>query len=75
MVFITENTNYYYKIMPFGLKNVEATYQRLTNKVFVDQIERIMEVYADNMVAKTIVYSGWRPLQGSERDLCTDEEV
>ena len=22
--FITENANYYYKVMPFGLKNVEA---------------------------------------------------
>jgi len=29
MTFITYNTNFYYEVMPFGLKNVEATYERL----------------------------------------------
>ena len=52
--FIIENANYYYKIMPFGLKNTRATCQRIMNKVFAEQIRRIMEVYVDDMVAKDI---------------------
>ena len=54
MAFIMENANYYYNVIPFGLKNVEATYQRLMNKVFADHIGRMMEVYVDDMVAKTM---------------------
>nr|KYP57253.1 Transposon Ty3-I Gag-Pol polyprotein [Cajanus cajan] len=34
MAFITETANFCYKVMPFGQKNVGATYQRLMNKVF-----------------------------------------
>ena len=39
--------------MPFGLKNVEATYQRLVNKMFNNQIGRNMEVYVDDMLIKS----------------------
>ena len=39
--------------MPFGLKNAGATYQRLVNKMFHDQIERNVEVYVDNMLIKS----------------------
>jgi hypothetical protein len=38
--------------MPFGLKNVGATYQWLVNKMFQNQIGRNMEVYVDDMLVK-----------------------
>ena len=34
--FITNEGVYYYKLMPFELKNTWATYQRIMNNVFVD---------------------------------------
>ena len=44
---------YCYKVMPFGLKNAGATYQRLVNKMFSRQIGRNMEVYVDDMLVKS----------------------
>lgn len=41
----------YWKI-PFGLKNIGATYQPLMDKVFVNQIGRKVEVYVDDMFIK-----------------------
>nr|KYP62161.1 Transposon Ty3-I Gag-Pol polyprotein [Cajanus cajan] len=51
--FITNHANYCYRVMPFDLKNAGATYQRLMDKVFHQQIGRNMEVYVDDMVVKT----------------------
>ncbi|KAM2688266.1 hypothetical protein EV2_010937 [Malus domestica] len=39
--------------MPFGLKNAGTTYQRLVNSMFVEQIEKSMEVYVDDMLVKS----------------------
>ena len=39
--------------MPFKLKNVGATYQRLVNQMFRKQIGRNMEVYVDDMFVKS----------------------
>ena len=51
--FITSQDLYCYKVMPFGLKNAGATYQRLVNKMFSKQIGRNMEVYVNDMLLKS----------------------
>ena len=52
--FITPRGIFCYKVMPFGLKNAEATYQRMITKMFVEQLGKTVEVYIDNMVVKSI---------------------
>ncbi len=37
--FITNRGIYCYQMMPFGLKNVGATYQRLVNKMFHELVK------------------------------------
>ena len=39
--------------MPFDLKNAGATYQRMVNMMFAEQIGRTMEVYVDDMLVKS----------------------
>ena len=53
MAFIASQGLYYYRVMPFGLKNVGATYQRLVNQMFSEQIGRNMEVYINDMLIKS----------------------
>jgi len=53
IAFITDDTNYFYKVMPFGLKNARATYQRLMDKVFSHLMAKCVEVYVDDMVVKS----------------------
>ena len=48
--FITDVGLHCYIAMPFGLKNAGATYQRLVNLMFKDQIGKTMEVYVDDML-------------------------
>jgi len=52
MAFITERGIFFYNVMPFGLKNADATYQRLVNKMFADYVGDTMEVYIDDMLIK-----------------------
>ena len=40
-------------VMPFGLKNVGATYQRAMNVIFHDMLGHHMEVYIDDIVVKS----------------------
>ena len=51
--FITARGTYCYRVMPFGLKNAGATYQRLVNRMFQKKIDTTMEVYIDDMLVKS----------------------
>ena len=53
MTFIIDKGLYCYKVMSFDLKNTAATYQRLVNKVFKDQIRCNIKVYIDDMLVKS----------------------
>jgi len=51
--FITLWRTFCYKVMPFGLKNVRATYQRAMVALFHDMMHKEIEVYVDDMIAKS----------------------
>ena len=51
--FITPHGLFSYNVMPFGLKNVGATYQQLVTKMFRPLLRKTMEVYIDDMLIKS----------------------
>lgn len=51
--FMTNTKNYHYEVMSFGLKNAGTTFQRSMDATFSQQIGRNLEVYIDDLVAKT----------------------
>jgi len=51
--FITPWGTFCYKVMPFGLKNAGATYQRAMVTLFHDMIHKEIECYVDDMIAKS----------------------
>jgi len=51
--FITDKANFCYEVMPFGLKNAGATYQRLMDRMFREQIGKTMEVYVYDIIVKS----------------------
>ena len=51
--FITPHGLYCYNVMPFGLKNAGATYQRLVTKMSRPLLSSTMEVYIDDMLVKS----------------------
>lgn len=52
--FITPMGAYCYKVMPFGLKNAGATYQRMVTQMFSHLIGQTVEVYIDDMLVKSL---------------------
>jgi len=51
--FRTPIGNLYYTVMPFGLKNTSATYQRTMTAIFHDMMHREFEDYVDDIVVKS----------------------
>ena len=51
--FITESGTYCYRVMPFGLKNVGATYQSVATTLFHDMMHKDFKVYVDDMIVKS----------------------
>jgi len=52
--FMGGTTNYCYRVMPFGLKNAGATYQRLMDRILVSMLGRNVHAYVDDMVVTSI---------------------
>lgn len=55
---ITEWGIYCYNLMPFGLKNADATYQRMATTLFHNMIHKEVEVYVDDMMIKSETREG-----------------
>ena len=51
--FHTPKGIYCYKVMPFGLKNAGATYQRAMQRIFDDTLHKNVECYVDDLVVKS----------------------
>ncbi|KAK1643646.1 hypothetical protein QYE76_061451 [Lolium multiflorum] len=47
-----------YVVMTFGLKNADATYQRAMNYIFHDLIGKLVEIYIDDVVVKSVATDG-----------------
>ena len=51
--FVMSQGLFYYKVIPFELKNIRVAYQRLGNKMFIQQIGQNVKVYVDDMLVKS----------------------
>jgi len=51
---MTEAVSYCYKVMPFGLKNAGATYQRLMDRILLPMLERNVLAYINDMVVTSV---------------------
>ncbi|XP_057785571.1 uncharacterized protein LOC131003111 [Salvia miltiorrhiza] len=54
MAFVVCCGVYGWKSMPFGLKNAGATYQRMMEKIFKEQLSKNISVYVDDMLVRSL---------------------
>ena len=52
-MFLTPTGNYHYRVIPFGLKDADSTYQRMVIRMFEAQLGKNMEAYINDMVVKS----------------------
>lgn len=71
--FMSNHVNYYYNVIPFGLKNIYTTYKRLMNVLFSKQIGQNLEVYIDDMTLKNS--KGGKPYYRLRRHPRVNHEV
>ena len=53
ITFVTQCGTFCYKVMPFRLKNAGSTYQHAMVALFHDMIHHEIEVYVDDMIARS----------------------
>jgi len=51
--FHTPKDIFCYRVMPFGLQNAGATYQRAMQTIFEDMLHKTIECYMDDLVVKS----------------------
>lgn len=56
VAFITDEGNFYYRVMLFNLKNTRAMYQMMVTKDFKGLIDRNIEAYLDDMLVKSLSF-------------------
>ena len=55
IVFMIDRGLHYYRVMPFGLKNAGAIYERLVNKLLEPLIGQTTEICVDDMIVKSML--------------------
>jgi hypothetical protein len=67
-----------YMVMTFGLKNAGVTYQRAMNYIYHDLIDKLVEIYIDDVVVKSTsiggALGGFTPSFWANQEVWTQDE-